>query len=93
MRHLASMGFRLAYEQDPRTEFDFAVGNLGLDLRSGVRLLRVAELLTGYHKLLKILGHLQNHTKCGQVTLHCVLYQYLLSVTSHTLENCANACK
>ena len=47
MRHLASMGFRLRYEQDPRTEFDFAVANLGVDLRSGVRLLRVAELLTG----------------------------------------------
>ena len=47
MRHLAGMGFRLKYEQDPRTEFDFAVANLGVDLRSGVRLLRIAELLTG----------------------------------------------
>jgi hypothetical protein len=47
MRHLASLGFRVAYEQDPRTEFDFAVANLGVDLRSGVRLLRVTELLTG----------------------------------------------
>ena len=47
MRHLASMGFRLKYEQDPRTEFDFAVANLGVDLRSGVRLLRMAELLAG----------------------------------------------
>ena len=28
MRHLASMGFRLRYEQDPRAEFDFAVANL-----------------------------------------------------------------
>lgn len=47
MRHLASMGYRLSYEQDPRTEFDFAVSNMSLDLRSGVRLLRAAELLTG----------------------------------------------
>ena len=48
MRHLASMGYRLSYEQDPRTEFDFKLENLGMDLRSGVRLLRLAELLTGH---------------------------------------------
>jgi hypothetical protein len=47
MRHLGALGFRLRYEQDPRTEFDFGVANLGTDLRSGVRLLRLAELLTG----------------------------------------------
>lgn len=49
MRHLASMGFRLRYEQDPRTEFDCAVACIGVDLRSGVRLLHLAELLTGAH--------------------------------------------
>ena len=47
MRHLASMGYRLGYEQDPRTEFDFVISNMATDLRSGVRLLRAAELLTG----------------------------------------------
>ena len=47
MRHLASMGYRLGYEQDPRTEFDFVISNMAADLRSGVRLLRAAELLTG----------------------------------------------
>ncbi len=47
MRHLASMGYRLGYEQDPRTEFDFIISNMATDLRSGVRLLRAAELLTG----------------------------------------------
>lgn len=47
MRHLASMGYRLGYEQDPRTEFEFGVANMSVDLRSGVRLLRAAELLTG----------------------------------------------
>lgn len=47
MRHLASMGLRLGYEQDPRTEFDFALCSLAVDLRSGVRLLRLTELLTG----------------------------------------------
>ena len=47
MRHLASMGYRLTYEQDPRTEFDYAITAMSMDLRSGVRLLRAAELLTG----------------------------------------------
>lgn len=47
MRQLASMGYRLSYEQDPRTEFDFTVTNMSIDLRSGVRLLRAAELLKG----------------------------------------------
>lgn len=47
MRHLTSLGLRLGYEQDPRTEFDFALSSLAIDLRSGVRLLRLTELLTG----------------------------------------------
>jgi hypothetical protein len=47
MRHLASMGYRLGYVQDPRTEFDFIISNMATDLRSGVRLLRAVELLTG----------------------------------------------
>ena len=47
MRHLASMGYRLTYEQDPRAEFDYSITSLSTDLRSGVRLLRAAELLTG----------------------------------------------
>lgn len=47
MRHLASLGLRLGYEQDPRTEFEFGIHSLAADLRSGVRLLRLTELLTG----------------------------------------------
>ncbi len=47
MRHLASLGLRLSYEQDPRTEFEFGISSLAADLRSGVRLLRLTELLTG----------------------------------------------
>lgn len=55
-RHLAGAGFRPAYEQDPRTEFDFGVAALAVDLRSGVRLLRMAELLTGARGLVAA-GH------------------------------------
>ena len=60
MRHLASMGYRLTYEQDPRTEFDYNISTMSLDLRSGVRLLRAAEILTGKPLcgvVLCILGH------------------------------------
>jgi len=32
-RHLAAAGFRPAYEQDPRAEFDFGVTALAVDLR------------------------------------------------------------
>lgn len=47
MRHLASNGYRLAYEQDPRAEFVFGVTNLALDLRNGMRLCKLIELLCG----------------------------------------------
>ena len=59
MRHLASMGYSLTYEQDPRSEFAFAISNMSIDLRSGVRLLRAAELLTGpiFHKRRAFLSH------------------------------------
>lgn len=47
MRHLASKGFRLSYEQDPRREYDYGVHNLAVDLRNGLRLSKLVELLTG----------------------------------------------
>lgn len=55
-RHLAGAGFRPGYEQDPRAEFDFGVAALAVDLRSGVRLLRMAEALTGARGLVAA-GH------------------------------------
>jgi abnormal spindle-like microcephaly-associated protein len=50
MRHLATYGYRLTFEQSGRAELDMVVNNLAMDLRSGVRLCRLAELLTGVHK-------------------------------------------
>ena len=47
MRHLASKGFRLAYNQDPRKEYTYGVQNLAVDLRNGLRLSKLVELLTG----------------------------------------------
>ena len=47
MRHLASKGFRVYYDQDPRKEYDYGVQTLAVDLRNGLRLSKLIELLTG----------------------------------------------
>ncbi len=45
MRHLSSKGFRLRYEQDPRKEYNYGILNLAVDLRNGLRLSKLVELL------------------------------------------------
>lgn len=47
MRHLASNGYRLFYEQDPRAELAYGVDNLAIDLRDGLRLCKLVEVLSG----------------------------------------------
>ena len=47
LRHLASRGYKLAHVQDPRDEMDLTVSALAVDLRSGLRLCRLMECLTG----------------------------------------------
>ena len=47
LRHLELLGYKLHYKQDPLVEYPFAISNLAVDLRDGLRLLRLAELLTG----------------------------------------------
>ncbi|XP_053718819.1 abnormal spindle-like microcephaly-associated protein isoform X2 [Synchiropus splendidus] len=44
-RHLGYLGLPVCHVQTPLDEFDFAVTNLAVDLRCGVRLARVMELL------------------------------------------------
>ncbi|XP_068599542.1 abnormal spindle-like microcephaly-associated protein [Brachionichthys hirsutus] len=44
-RHLGYLGLPVSHVQRPLDEFDFAVKNLAVDLRCGVRLVRVMELL------------------------------------------------
>ncbi|KAM9824658.1 abnormal spindle-like microcephaly-associated protein [Neosynchiropus ocellatus] len=44
-RHLGYLGLPVSHVQTPLDEFDFAVTNLAVDLRCGVRLARVVELL------------------------------------------------
>ncbi|XP_041862907.1 abnormal spindle-like microcephaly-associated protein isoform X2 [Melanotaenia boesemani] len=44
-RHLAYLGLPVSHVQTPLDEFDFAVKNLAVDLKCGIRLVRVMELL------------------------------------------------
>ena len=45
LRHLALMGYRLYHSQEPIREYDFRVKNLAVDLRDGVRLCRLVDVL------------------------------------------------
>ena len=40
------MGFAVSHVQQPLDEFNYAVTNLAVDLRDGVRLMRLIELQT-----------------------------------------------
>ncbi|XP_068176408.1 abnormal spindle-like microcephaly-associated protein [Antennarius striatus] len=44
-RHLGYLGFPVSHVQTPLDEFNFAVKNLAVDLKCGIRLVRVMELL------------------------------------------------
>lgn len=45
-KHLAYLGYTVGHHQTKLEEFDYAVTNLRTDLRCGLRLAKVAELLT-----------------------------------------------
>ncbi|CAM9969702.1 unnamed protein product, partial [Laminaria digitata] len=47
VRHLKKMGYVVVHEQSFVDEFDFRVENLAVDLRDGVRLTRLVEVVTG----------------------------------------------
>ncbi|XP_051868413.1 abnormal spindle-like microcephaly-associated protein [Pristis pectinata] len=52
-RHLGFLGLTVSHCQTPLHEFNFAVTNLAVDLRCGIRLVRAVELLTQNWKLSK----------------------------------------
>ena len=45
-KHLSKMGLSFEYKQAPIDEYNYAIENLAIDLRDGVRLARMAEILT-----------------------------------------------
>lgn len=42
-----TLGYMVSYKQSPLTEYPFTISNLASDLRDGLRLCRLAEILTG----------------------------------------------
>eukprot|EP01033_Poteriospumella_lacustris_P001657 gene1657-1209_t len=51
MKHLGSLGCFVHFQQSFLDEFDFSVRDLANDLKDGVRLVRLYELLAGIHHL------------------------------------------
>ncbi|KAF2352655.1 IQ motif EF-hand binding site [Trinorchestia longiramus] len=45
-KHLGYLGYNVQHQQTSLDEFDYAVSNLATDLRCGIRLVRVSEILT-----------------------------------------------
>ena len=51
LRHLTLLGYTVSFAQSYIDEFDYHVTNLAVDLRDGVRLARLVELLTNSYSL------------------------------------------
>lgn len=47
LRSLGRLGYKLQYEQQPKREVNFSVTNLAVDLRDGLRLCKLADILMG----------------------------------------------
>ena len=64
IKHLAYLGYDVKHIQTPLDEFDFAVTNIATDLKCGVRLCRIMEILTSQNitnKLrIPVVSRLQN---------------------------------
>lgn len=54
-KHLGYLGVRFSFQQAAIEEFDYAVTQLSADLKDGIRLCRLAELLTGKSALSLVL--------------------------------------
>ncbi|KAK3877851.1 hypothetical protein Pcinc_017476 [Petrolisthes cinctipes] len=50
-KHLGYLGYFVTHKQTVLEEFDYAVTNLPVDLRCGIRLTRVMEMLTNHYSL------------------------------------------
>ena len=80
LRHLKSLGFRLQHQQSALHEFDFSVGCLAVDLRDGIRLCKLMELLAGAAAALTPLKIYQGFCACQQGLGHPVQHPARLSV-------------
>ena len=91
VRQLSTLGFPLRFEQSALHEFDFSVNVLAVDLRDGIRLCKLTEMLTG--ALLHLLTH---HLEvrlpifiCKVILAPC---RQLRRPKSATLSSCSSGC-
>ena len=56
-KHLRRVGLKVAYNQDPIDEIELGISNFAIDLRDGIRLTKLSEILTGatHKSLLRVL--------------------------------------
>lgn len=47
LRHLSQLTYKLVYQQDPLAEFDFTLVSMSSNLQDGLRLCKLAQVLTG----------------------------------------------
>lgn len=60
LRHLSQLTYKLMYHQDPLAEFDFSLVSMSSDLKDGLRLCKLAEVLTGKNLIIII-----THIRCN----------------------------
>ncbi|XP_065332885.1 protein abnormal spindle [Cloeon dipterum] len=75
-KHLGYMGYKVSYDQGYLDEFNYSVKHMGVDLRDGVRITRVVELVTGstglsVHLRVPAISRLQKIHNVG-VALKCL---------------------
>lgn len=64
IRHLELMGYTLDYKQTACSEFDYCVDQLAVDLRDGIRLCRLADVLTGEDQPKELHLYVSNAVSC-----------------------------
>ena len=74
VRHLQLIGYTLTYSQTFVDEYDYPVKNLALDLRDGVRLVKVYELLTGSKVLTDQVRVIVRITACIAILLTLIFF-------------------
>ena len=70
LRHLSQLTYKLVYHQDPLAEFDFSLVTMSSDLKDGLRLCKLAEVLTGK-------THINMHVRVTPLPDHTILTNML----------------
>lgn len=68
IRSLRSIGYQVSHVQHPLEEFQYTISNMAVDLRDGVRLTRLVELLL-YRSASQALGHVHDLDATTTITI------------------------